>query len=81
MVPTFYDSIEVSRDRAIAKFHRREERMNPAFAFLLTLFEAFFTLLLLRFFYRLVMRGWRRVPGKPAVLAAGDVATVPGSDD
>src|SRR5205085_425053 len=35
VVPTFYDAIEISRDRAFAKFRRRSERMNPAFAFVL----------------------------------------------
>ncbi len=56
VVPTFYDSIEISRDRAVAKFHRRAERMLPIFAFVLTFFEAIFTLLLLRFVYRMVMK-------------------------
>jgi HAE1 family hydrophobic/amphiphilic exporter-1 len=26
VVPTFYDSIEIARDRALAKYHRRAER-------------------------------------------------------
>jgi HAE1 family hydrophobic/amphiphilic exporter-1 len=79
VVPTFYDSIEVSRDRAIAKFHRREARMNPAFAFLLTLAEAFLTLLLVRFLYRLAMRGWGRVSGRRAPVHEG--APLTGTDD
>ena len=29
VVPTFYDSIEIARDRAFAKFHAREARWNP----------------------------------------------------
>ena len=52
MVPTFYDSIEISRDRAIAKFHRRAARVNPLFAFVLTIVEALLTLTLVRFVYR-----------------------------
>ncbi len=52
VVPTFYDSIEIARDRAIAKFRRRAERWNPALAFLATLVEAFLALLLVRFAYR-----------------------------
>jgi HAE1 family hydrophobic/amphiphilic exporter-1 len=54
VVPTFYDSIEISRERAVAKFHRREERMNPFLAFILTFGEAIATLLLLRFVFRLL---------------------------
>jgi HAE1 family hydrophobic/amphiphilic exporter-1 len=56
VVPTFYDSIEISRDRAFAKFHRRCERWPAAIAFILTLGEAFLTITLMRFFYRLVKR-------------------------
>ena len=56
MVPTFYDSIEISRDRMVAKFKRRLEKRHVLLAFLQTFFEALFTLLLLRFFYRMVMK-------------------------
>ncbi|HEX4780750.1 MAG TPA: efflux RND transporter permease subunit [Usitatibacter sp.] len=52
VVPTFYDSIEISKDRALAKFRRRATRWNPALAFLATFFEAIATLLLLRFAWR-----------------------------
>ncbi len=54
VIPTFYDSIEISRERAIAKFHRRESAMNPFFAFVLTLGEALLTLVLVRFVFRRV---------------------------
>jgi len=79
-VPTFYDSIEVSRDRMVAKYHRREARWNPFFAFVATFFEAIFTLLLLRFFYRLAVRGWSRIASRGG---RGGIppATVPGTDD
>jgi hydrophobic/amphiphilic exporter-1 (mainly G- bacteria), HAE1 family len=52
VVPTFYDSIEIARDRAIAKFHRRAGSMPAFVAFMLTFFEALLTLLFVRFAYR-----------------------------
>ncbi|MGH8263033.1 MAG: efflux RND transporter permease subunit, partial [Steroidobacteraceae bacterium] len=52
VVPTFYDSIEIARDRAVAKYHRRTERFNPLVAFLLTLIEAILTLVFLRLIFR-----------------------------
>ncbi len=62
VVPTFYDSIEITRDRAIAKFHRRSERRNPFLAFVLTLLEAILALLLVRWVYRILktMVTWGR---------------------
>ena len=45
MVPTFYDSIEISKDRAVAKFERRAERWTALPAFAMTLLEAVLTLL------------------------------------
>jgi HAE1 family hydrophobic/amphiphilic exporter-1 len=64
VVPTFYDSIEISRDRAIAKYRRRAAGMNPALAFVLTFFEAILTLLMVKGLWR----GARRLVsrGKPA---------------
>jgi HAE1 family hydrophobic/amphiphilic exporter-1 len=56
VVPSFYDSIEVSHDRMVAKYHRRQRERNTAIAFVLTFFEAIATLLLLRFTYRQLMR-------------------------
>jgi HAE1 family hydrophobic/amphiphilic exporter-1 len=53
VVPTFYDSIEIARDRAFAKFHAREARWNPFFAFVVTLGEAVLALLAIRMVYRL----------------------------
>ncbi len=52
VVPTFYDSIEITRDRAIAKFHQRAVQGNAFVAFVLTLLEALLALLLLRWIYR-----------------------------
>jgi len=67
VVPTIYDSIEISRDRAFAKFRRRNQRMNPAFAFILTLGEALLTIIFVRFIYRLVMKGVARIRGRGPV--------------
>ncbi|MBT9594519.1 MAG: efflux RND transporter permease subunit [Vitreoscilla sp.] len=62
VIPSFYDSIEIARDRAIAKFHRREQRWTALPAFVATLLEAILTLLLLRFLWRSLLRalGWIR---------------------
>jgi hydrophobic/amphiphilic exporter-1 (mainly G- bacteria), HAE1 family len=56
VIPTFYDSIEIARERAIAKFHSRETRMNPFVAFLATFAEAILTLLFIRLVYRKVQK-------------------------
>ncbi|MEI8155727.1 MAG: efflux RND transporter permease subunit [Burkholderiales bacterium] len=56
VVPTFYDSIEISRDRMLAKFKLRAERSNGLFAFVLTFIEAILTLIGLRMLYRFAMR-------------------------
>ncbi len=52
VIPSFYDSIEISRDRMFAKFNAREQRWNPLVAFVLTFFEAIATLLMLRMVWR-----------------------------
>jgi HAE1 family hydrophobic/amphiphilic exporter-1 len=52
VVPTFYDAIEIARDRALAKFRRRAETGNSFVAFVRTVGEAIATLLLLRWAYR-----------------------------
>jgi HAE1 family hydrophobic/amphiphilic exporter-1 len=57
VIPSFYDSIETSRDRAVAKFGRRALRWNPFFAFVVTFCEAILTLVFVRFVWRTV-RGW-----------------------
>jgi hydrophobic/amphiphilic exporter-1 (mainly G- bacteria), HAE1 family len=56
VIPSFYDSIEIARDRAIAKFRWRAERRHVALAFVLTLLEALATVLALRFVWRLLRR-------------------------
>jgi multidrug efflux pump subunit AcrB len=75
VVPTFYDSIEIARDRAIAKFHVREARWNPLFAFALTFVEALLALLGVRALYRAVMRLVARFRGR-APSTAGSTAPV-----
>jgi predicted RND superfamily exporter protein len=52
VVPTFYDSIEIARDRAVAKFHARATRGNPLVAFVATVIEALLTLLFVRLAFR-----------------------------
>ena len=54
VVPTFYDSIEISRERAVAKYQARAGRMNPFVAFLTTFSEAILAILLVRWLYRLL---------------------------
>jgi hypothetical protein len=66
VVPTFYDSIEISRDRMVAKFNLRAERSNGLFAFVLTFLEAMLTLLGLRMIYRF---GVRLIKGRRAIPA------------
>jgi hydrophobic/amphiphilic exporter-1 (mainly G- bacteria), HAE1 family len=56
VVPTFYDAIEISRDRAIAKFRHRAATGNPLLAFLATGIEALLALFMLRGLYRLMRR-------------------------
>jgi HAE1 family hydrophobic/amphiphilic exporter-1 len=74
VVPTFYDSIEIARDRAFAKFHRRAERWPAAVAFAMTLAEAFLTVMLVRFSWRMVSKAVDRLRSRgrkapPAPLA------------
>jgi HAE1 family hydrophobic/amphiphilic exporter-1 len=80
VVPTFYDSIEVSRDRMVAKYQLREARLNPFYAFVLTFLEAILTLLMVRFFYRLARKGWARV-GRRRAASLPAAEAVPGTDD
>ena len=56
VIPSFYDSIETSRDRAVAKFKARALRWNPLLAFVVTLIEALLTLVFVRFLWRLLVR-------------------------
>jgi HAE1 family hydrophobic/amphiphilic exporter-1 len=64
VIPCFYDSIEISRDHALAKFHAREAKGNPFFAFVLTLGEAVLALLGVRALWRGLRRALRLARGK-----------------
>ena len=70
VVPSFYDSIEIARDRMIAKMGRRADRYNQALAVLVTLFEALLTLTFIRLIYRLVMKAFYAISGKKEKVAA-----------
>jgi hydrophobe/amphiphile efflux-1 (HAE1) family protein len=64
VVPTFYDSIEIARERMGAKFSRRAARWNVVFAFVVTLIEAILTLVFVRLVFRMLkavarVGGWR----------------------
>jgi hydrophobic/amphiphilic exporter-1 (mainly G- bacteria), HAE1 family len=74
VVPTFYDSIEIARDRAIAKYHVREARWNPFFAFVLTVIEAVLALVGVRSAYRLVMKTFGKMTGRSAARAPAPLA-------
>jgi len=80
VIPSFYDSIEVSRDRAIEKFKSRNVRWNPPVAFVTTLVEALLTLVLLRWVYRLLKRGLLWALGRDRVTVKGPATTVAGAD-
>ena len=71
VIPSFYDSIEKSRDGAIAKFHRRDERWPTAVAFVVTGLECGATLLMLRMLWRYAAQfvAWVRGRGQPVVPA------------
>ncbi|MBW8897807.1 MAG: efflux RND transporter permease subunit [Massilia sp.] len=64
VVPTFYDSIEIARDRMVAKFHRRAVRFTALPAFVMTFVEAILTLVLVRLVYRLIVRAGRLALGR-----------------
>ncbi|CAG0962706.1 Multidrug resistance protein MdtC [Burkholderiales bacterium] len=65
VVPSFYDSIEITRDRVLAKFRRRSERWHAAPAFVMTLLEAILALLLVRWVWRRLVWLGRRLTGRP----------------
>ncbi|MBQ0937357.1 efflux RND transporter permease subunit [Ideonella paludis] len=65
MVPSFYDSIEIARDRMAAKYRRRSERRGGAFvAFIQTFIEAILTLVLVRFVWRCLVWVFLRLRGQ-----------------
>ncbi len=64
VVPTFYDSIEIARDRMFAKFNRRATRYNVLVAFVMTFVEAILTLTFVRLVFRAIVRLGRLVSGR-----------------
>ncbi len=56
VIPAFYDSIELARERAFAKFRRRADQRSSFLAFLQTFGEALLALTGVRFVYRFVRR-------------------------
>jgi len=64
VIPSFYDSIEIARDRMVAKFQRRAERFNHFTAFVLTFVEALLALVMVRFVWRLLVWVVRKLLGR-----------------
>lgn len=56
VVPSFYDSIEIARDRMFAKYGRRAQRWNAFIAFVLTFVEAILALIFVRLIFRLLVK-------------------------
>jgi len=54
VIPSFYDSIELNKDRAALKFHARAALGNTFIAFVLTFVEGLITLIPIRFAYRAI---------------------------
>ena len=77
VVPTFYDSIEIARDRAVAKYRLRAPRWTPFGAFVATMFEAVLTLLFIRILYRQTLKLWRL--GRSRSAATGGIVVDPRS--
>jgi len=53
VVPSLYDSVMINWARLALKFNARAEIVNPFYAFVITWFEFWLTLYLMRFLYRL----------------------------
>jgi hydrophobe/amphiphile efflux-1 (HAE1) family protein len=77
VVPSFYDSIEISRERAGNKFHARAELWNPFVAFVATLVEALLTIVFLRAIFRLLRRLFGITPREHPVVRAARLAGTP----
>jgi hydrophobic/amphiphilic exporter-1 (mainly G- bacteria), HAE1 family len=66
VIPSFYDSIELARERALAKFHRRVETYGAVRGFITTFIEALLALVFVRLAYRLLSRLFRGGVARPA---------------
>ncbi len=67
VVPTFYDSIEISKDRMLAKLRRRLDTGNSLVAVVTTGLEALLTVIGLRFVFRMLIKLLKLVSGKKSV--------------
>ncbi len=74
VVPTFYDSIEIARDRMMVKMPRRMAVRNSLLAFVMTMLEAVFTLLFIRFIYRMIVKLFYAITGRNRKAAAIRIA-------
>ncbi|TFW27547.1 efflux RND transporter permease subunit [Duganella callida] len=64
MVPTFYDSIEIKKDSALLKLERRAARFGMVLSVFSLVIETILFVLLIRFMFRMVMLGVRKLLGK-----------------
>jgi HAE1 family hydrophobic/amphiphilic exporter-1 len=74
VIPSFYDSIETSRDRMVAKFQSRAARWPAVLAFTVTAAEALATLLMWRWIWRMLWRAFRASSVRLRLLSAGPSA-------
>ncbi|RYY03245.1 MAG: efflux RND transporter permease subunit [Gammaproteobacteria bacterium] len=56
MIPTFYDSIEIARERLVKKFHRRAAERGTFTSGVLIALEIILTLTFVRLIYRLILK-------------------------
>jgi len=70
VVPTFYDSIEIARERMGAKFHRRVARFTALPAFVMTFVEAILTIVMVRFVFRMIVKAGRFATGRRGPVTA-----------
>jgi hydrophobe/amphiphile efflux-1 (HAE1) family protein len=70
VVPTFYDSIEIAKDRMGAKFRRRALRFTALPAFVMTFVEAILTIVMVRFVFRMIVKAGRFATGRREGTAA-----------
>ena len=70
VVPTFYDSIEIAKDRMAAKFRRRVVRFTALPAFVMTFVEAILTIVMVRFVFRMIVKAGRFATGRREGTAA-----------
>ena len=57
MIPTFYDSIEIAREKLVKKYHHRVAQQGVFISAVQTAVETILTLVFIRLVYRLIKRG------------------------